>query len=325
MNNLLLQKLKSGLKINPELVSLSLEKFIQKYTDELEREGVILGLSGGIDSAVAAVLCQRALGAGRVLALIMPEKESKKEYLEDALNFSREFNLETRVVDITSYLEDLGVYKLFSLSKIPSWGGIKEMIFKKAYHFYEKKTGKVPFVDSLSGFKDKEYDSYLKRGNAYYRIKHRLRMILLYLYAELENRLVVGTANKTEYKIGYFVKHGCDDATDIMPLLNLYKTQIYELAHYLKIPSTIISKPPSPDLIPGLTDEEVIGISYEKLDLILYALNKGWVIQDIVKALNIDEEIIFYVRVLMEKSEHMRRIFIPELEDNNKMDNNYKN
>jgi len=322
LNNLLLQELKFGLKINPELVSHSLEKFIQECTNKLEREGVILGLSGGIDSAVTTILCQRALGAERVLALIMPEKESKKEHLEDALNFARALNIETRVVDITSYLEELGVYEIFSLSKLPSWGGIKEAIIKKAYQFYGRKTGQLPFLDSLSGFKNKEYNSYLKKGNAYYRIKHRLRMILLYLYAELENRLVVGTANKTEYRIGYFVKHGCDDATDIMPLLNLYKTQIYELAGYLKIPSAIIRKPPSPDLIPGFTDEEVIGIPYEKLDLILFARDKGWGIQDIVKTLNINKEIIVYIESLMEKSEHMRKVFIPE--DYGKIENGCK-
>ncbi|GAB4112006.1 MAG: NAD(+) synthase [Candidatus Caldatribacteriota bacterium] len=311
MNNLL-QELKSGLKINPELVSLSLEKFIQKYTDELEREGVILGLSGGIDSAVVAALCCRTLGKERVLALIMPEKESKKEHLEDALNLAREFDFKTRVIDITSYLEEMGIYKLFNFNRLPSWGGIRKEAIKRAYQFYRRKTGKTPFLNSLSGFKNKEYNSFLKRGNAYYRIKHRLRMILLYLYAELENRLVVGTANKTEYAIGYFVKHGCDDATDIMPLLHLYKTQVYELARYLKIPSFIMKKAPSPDIILGLNDEEVIGLSYEKLDLILCALDKKESIQNIAKILNLDEKMIFYVKNLREKSEHMRKIFIPK-------------
>jgi len=310
--NHLLEKLKSSLKFDPELVSLSLEKFIQKYTNKLEREGAILGLSGGIDSAVVASLCCRTLGKERVLALIMPEKESKKEHLEDALNLAREFGLKTRVIDITSYLEEMGIYKLFNLNRFPSWGGIRKEAIKRSYQFYRWKTGKTPFLNSLSGFKNKEYNSFLKRGNAYYRIKHRLRMILLYFYAELENRLVVGAANKTEYKIGYFVKQGCDHTTDIMPLLSLYKTQIYELACYLKIPSFIIKKAPSPDIVPGLNDEEVIGLSYEKLDLILCALDKKESIQDIAKALDVDEKMIFYVKNLIEKSEHMRRIFVPE-------------
>ena len=313
MSEILLEKLKAEMKIKPEKVALSLENFIREYTEKLEREGVILGLSGGIDSAVIAALCVRALGPKKTFALIMPEKDSKKEHTQDALNFARELNIEAKLVDITPYLEELGVYKLFPLGKLLSLGKLKGALIRKAYHFYERKTGKLPFLESLSGFKDKEYSSYLAKGNAYYRAKHRLRMILLYLYGELENRLVVGAGNKSEYKIGYFVKHGCDDATDIMPLLNLYKTQVRELARYLNIPARIIEKPPSPDVVPGFTnDEEVIRISYEKLDLILLAIEKGWKLSDIVKAIKIEENDVIYIKNLIHKSEHMRKIFIPE-------------
>jgi len=312
LNNILLEKLKAEMQIETEKVALSLESFIREYTDKLEREGVIFGLSGGVDSAVVAALCERALGPEKVLALVMPEKDSKKEHTKNALNFARELNIEAKLVDITPYLEKLGVYKLFPWDKTLSWGKLKGVLVKKAYHFYERKTGKIPFLESLSGFKDKEYSSYLARGNAYYRIKHRLRMILLYLYAELENRLVVGAANKTEYKIGYFVKYGCDDATDIMPLRNLYKTQVRELARYLNIPARIIEKSPSPDVMPGLADdEEVIRISYEKMDLILLALEKGWKLADIVTALEIEEDKVIYIKNLVQKSEHMRKNYVP--------------
>ena len=313
MSDILLEKLKAGMEIEPEKVSLSLEDFIKEYTEKLEREGVILGLSGGVDSAVIATLCVRALGPKKTFALIMPEKDSKKEHAEDALNFARELNIEAKFIDITPYLEELGIYKLFPLDKLLSLGKLKGALIRKAYHFYERKTGKIPFLESLSGFKDKEYSAYLAKGNAYYRVKHRLRVLLLYLYGELENRLVVGAANKSEYKIGYFVKHGCDDATDIMPLLNLYKTQVRELANYLNIPARIIKKPPSPDVMPGLTnDEEVIRISYEKMDLILLALEKGWKLSDIVKAIKIEENDVIYIKNLIQKSEHMRKIFIPK-------------
>ncbi len=313
MSEILLEKLKAKMKINPEKVTISLESFIRKYTDKLEREGAILGLSGGIDSAVIAALCVRALGPKKTFTLIMPEKDSKKEHTQDALNFARELGIETKLVDITPYLEELGVYKLFPLDKLLSLGKLKGALVRKAYHFYERKTGKIPFLESLSGFKDKKFNSYLAKGNAYYRVKHRLRMTLLYLYGEGENRLVVGAGNKSEHKIGYFVKHGCDDATDIMPLLNLYKTQVRKLARYLNIPARIIEKPPSSDVMPGLaTDEEVIRISYEKMDLILLALEKGWKLSDIVKTLEIEEDEVIYIKKLMQKSEHMRKIFIPE-------------
>ncbi len=314
MSEIFLEELKAKMKIDPEKVALSLGNFIREYTDKLEREGVILGLSGGIDSAVIAALCVRALGSKKTFALIMPEKDSKKEHTKDALNFAQELGIKAKLVDITPYLEELGVYKLFPLDKLLSLGKLKGALVRKAYHFYERKTGKLPFLESLSGFKDKKYNSYLAKGNAYYRAKHRLRMILLYLYAELENRLVVGAANKSEYKIGYFVKHGCDDATDIMPLLNLYKTQVRELAHYLNIPARIIEKPPSPDVMPGFADddEEVLRISYKKMDLILLALEKGWEVSDIVKTLEIEEDEVIYIKNMMQKSEHMRRIYKPD-------------
>ena len=313
MSEILLEKLKAEMKINPEKVTLSLENFIREYTDKLEREGVILGLSGGIDSAVIAALCVRAFGPKKTFALIMPEKDSKKEHTEDALSFARELGIEAKLLDITPYLEELGIYKLFPLDKILSLGKLKGALVRKAYRFYERKTGKLPFLESLSGFRNKEFNSYLAKGNAYYRAKHRLRMMLLYLYAELENRLVVGTANKSEYKIGYFVKHGCDDATDIMPLLNLYKTQVRELAQDLNIPTRIIKKPPSPDIMPGIIDdEEVIRISYEKLDLIVLALEKSWKLSDIVKTLEVEEDEVMYIKKLIHKSEHMRKIYIPD-------------
>jgi len=308
-----LESLKSEMKIEAENVSLSLEKFIRENMEKLEREGVILGLSGGIDSAVVAVLCKKAVGAEKTLALIMPEKDSKEEHIKDALNFAQELGIETRLINLTPHLKKLGVYKIMRVNRVPFLGRLKGTIIKKAYNFYERKTGETPFSASINGLKDKPYASFLKRGNAYYRIKHRLRMLLLYLYGELENRLVVGAANKSESQIGYFVRHGCDDAVDIMPLLGLYKTQVRDLARYLNIPSRIIDKAPSPDIIPGITDEEAIGIPYEELDLILLALEEGWGIVDVAKALEMKEKKVTYVKNLTQKSEHMRKIYSPDL------------
>jgi len=306
-----LNELRSELKIEPEELTLSLEDFIKAHMEELEREGVILGLSGGIDSAVVAALCRRAVGPEKTLALIMPEKDSRGEHVKDALDFANELDIEARLIDITPYLRKFGIYKLFPLNKLPFHRGLKGALVQRAYSFYEGRTGETPFSASLLGFKDKEFGSYLRKSNAYYRIKHRLRMVLLYLHGELENRLIVGSANRTEYKTGFFVKHGCDDAADIMPLLNLYKTQVREFARYLRIPSRIVEKAPSPDIMPGLTDERAIGIPYEELDLILLALEKGWELSEIASALGMEEKRVSYVSTLTRKSEHMRKTFVP--------------
>jgi NAD+ synthase len=307
-----LEDLKFQMKTKPEEVSFSLENFIREHVEKLERDGVILGLSGGIDSAVLATLCKRAVGRERTLALIMPEKDSEDEHIKDALDFAKELGIEAKLINLTPYLKKLGVYRLAPLSRIPFSHKLRGFLIKRAYHFYERKTGENPFSASIAGVKGKEFGSFISHKVAYYRIKHRMRMILLYYYGEFENRLVVGAANKSEYEIGYFVKHGCDDATDIMPLIHLYKTQVRDLARYLNIPSRIIEKPPSPDILPGVIDEEAIGISYEKLDLILLGLGKGWEIGEMTKALGTEEEKIIYVRNLIQKSEHMRKLYVPE-------------
>jgi NAD+ synthase len=303
------EKLKMVMEIEPEKESLCLENFIREHVERLEREGVILGLSGGIDSAVVAALCKRSVGSEKTLALIMPEKDSKKENIEDAINFAKELGVRARLIDITPYLKKFGIYKLATLSRIPFTQKLRGRLFMKGYHYYERKTGENPFSAAMTGLRGKEFSSFISKGNAYYRIKHRIRMVLLYFYGEIENRLVVGAANKSEYQIGYFVKHGCDDATDIMPLLNLYKTQVRDLARYLDIPSRIIEKPPSPDILPGIIDEEAIGISYQKLDLILLALEKGLNLPKAAESLKIEEKDVEYVKTLMHKSEHMRKTY----------------
>ena len=307
-----IDELKSQMRIDPERLSLSVECFIREHVEKLEREGTILGLSGGVDSAVVAALCERAVGVKNTLALIMPDKDSTEEHVNDALSFARQLGIETRLIDITAYLKQLGTYELFVLNKLPLPAKLRGILTKKAYGFYHRKTGETPFSSSILGFKGKEFGSYLRKSNAYYRIKHRLRMLILYLHAELENKLVVGAANKTEYKIGFFVKHGCDDAVDVMPILNLYKTQVRELARFLDIPSKIIEKAPSPDIIPGIIDEEAIGITYEKLDLILLALKKEWQKVEIAKILEVEEKEVAHVMNLVQKSEHMRKLYSPQ-------------
>ena len=130
-------------------------------------------------------------------------------------------------------------------------------------------------------------------------------MVILYSYAERENLLVVGTANKTEFLIGFFVKYG-DSAADITPLLSLYKTQVRLLAKFLHIPERILNKAPSPDLIPGITDEFAIGIPYEKLDIILSGLDTNTTAEDIAAKTDVKQKTIEYVKELVTKSEHMR-------------------
>ncbi len=200
---------------------------VQKLCDWMEDEvtktkakGIVLGLSGGLDSAVVAALSIRIFPQN-TLAIIIP-CHSLEADISDALEFINKFDIS---------------YKIIDLSKV-----------------YDS------FIHLLND-KEKKRSFKLAKAN----IKPRLRMITLYYFANKLNYLVVGTGNKSELTIGYFTKYG-DGGADILPLGNLLKSQVKELAEYVGIPKKIIDKPPSAGLWEGQTDEEEIGISYEQLD-----------------------------------------------------------
>lgn len=204
-----------------------METLVQKLCDWMEdkltkakAKGIVLGLSGGLDSAVVAALSIRIFPQN-TLAIIIP-CHSLEADISDALDFINKYNIS---------------YKIIDLSKV-----------------YD------PLIHLLN---DKEKERSFKLAEA--NIKPRLRMITLYYFANKLNYLVVGTGNKSELIIGYFTKYG-DGGADILPLGNLLKSQVKELAEYLGIPKKIINKPPSAGLWEGQTDEEEIGISYEQLD-----------------------------------------------------------
>jgi len=196
--------------------------WIRDKATKAKAEGVVFGLSGGIDSAVVAALSIKVFPKN-TLAIIMPC-----------------YNLETDTDDAMDLINKFNVsYKIIDLSKI-----------------YDS------FIYLLKD-KEKEKEESFKLAEA--NVKPRLRMITLYYFANKLNYLVMGTGNKSELMIGYFTKYG-DGGADILPLGNLLKNQVKELAEYLGIPKKIINKPPSAGLWAGQTDEEEIGINYNQLD-----------------------------------------------------------
>jgi NAD+ synthase len=144
-------------------------------------------------------------------------------------------------------------------------------------------------------------------------IKPRVRMIMLYEYANETNSLVCGTSNKSEILVGYFTKYG-DGGVDFQPLGDLYKTQVFQLARYLGIPAPIIKKPPTAGLWVGQTDEKELRMSYQTLDEILYGLEQKLQIGDIQKASGASKEQIERIRLMRIKSQHKRRFpLVPKL------------
>jgi len=291
------------LNIDAASLTTQLEGFILAEVDNFQREGAIMGLSGGIDSAVVAALAARALGPENVLTLLMPDRDSARASKRDALKLVQGLGIRHKTVGLTKFLFLIGIYW-----KLPLWLlGLRRFQAKlvRRYHdSFVKEWGESPFAAILVGTKGLP-GPLVNQAVAYHRVKGRLRAILLYYYAELENLLVLGTCNKTEKSIGFFITYG-DAAADIAPVESLYKTQVQQLAAFLEIPNEIITKPPSPDLLPGITDEYAIGLSYETLDRILWRLEAGMGTEEIAGALGLEPARVDYVRELTRRSVHMR-------------------
>lgn len=249
-----------------------IENFIKDLLKKYRYSGVVVGISGGIDSAVVAALCVEALGRDKVYGILLPERHSSRETIKDSILVCNFLGISYKKIFINKNLKSMGIYSMEPLlSILPNF--IKEKYVMKKWKSLPEEDA---FLEDLSNTGNSEF----LKNIAYYRIKHRIRMCYLYLEAEKKNYAVVGTTNKTEYLTGFYVKWG-DDATDIEPLLHLYKSQVYDLARELKIPEKIIKKAPSPDLIPGITDEYALGMSYKTLDRILMKMeNRGSLLQE---------------------------------------------
>lgn len=217
---------------------------------EASAQGVVVGLSGGVDSAVVAGLARRSVGEN-VLGTLMP-CHSQPVDTEYAHLVAQAFDIKTVAVDLGP------VYDTF-VAALPE-------------------------------------GSELARAN----LKPRLRMATLYYIANTRNYLVAGTGNKTELMVGYFTKYG-DGGVDMLPLGDLYKRQVWELAREIGVPQPIIDRPPTAGLWPGQTDEGEMGITYAALDVILAALAEG-------REPNADSDDVTRVRRMMAASMHKRAL-----------------
>jgi NAD+ synthase len=217
--------------------------WLRFHMDQAGAHRLVLGLSGGIDSAVVGALCTMAAGPARVIAAIMPV-QSRPEDQNDAEAVARTFEITPHRIDLAP------VFDAF-LAAMPA--------------------------DGASGLEDANVDASAReqrRRLSVANVKPRLRMATLYYLANRYNGIVVGTGNKTELSIGYFTKYG-DGGVDLLPLGDLDKTTVRALARKLGVPEPIISKAPSAGLWEGQTDEGEIGLTYGELDGALQAIAAG--------------------------------------------------
>ncbi len=208
------------IELNLELAKKTICNFIKEDIHKYGLKGGVLGLSGGLDSSIVAVLASSVLGSENVLGLILPYRKSSSESKEHALLLADKFGIRTREFDISEMADG-----------------------------YHEEMNKIRLGNLLA----------------------RLRMSIVFDQSQKHGYMVLGTSNKTEFLIGYTTWYG-DSAAGMYPIGDLYKTQVRALAKYVGVPDEIISKSPSADLWQGQTDEGEIGITYQKMDEILFQL-----------------------------------------------------
>lgn len=249
----------------------------------LNRRGVVLGVSGGIDSAVCAALSARAVGPQRTFALLMPEKDSTRDATNRGEELCRKFGIPYVVEDITASLEAAGCYsrQIEAIRRlIPAYGqGWRHKIVLSNAVLERESIPHFQLVAQSPGgeriTQRMPVDVYLQVVAAT-NFKQRIRKNLEYYHAERLNYAVAGTPNKLEYDLGFFVRGG-DGLADFKPIAHLYKSQVYAMAKALGVPDSIRSQAPSTDTysLPQSQEEFYFILPYDKADLVLYGMDNN--------------------------------------------------
>src|SRR6266404_4130496 len=274
---------RQALDIDPAQETERIAAALRDHVRKLRRRGVVVGISGGVDSSVALALCVRAFLPQRVIALMLPERDSSADSERLARQVAAEFEVAPVREDITPVLEGFGCYRRRD-------EGIRR-VFPEYTKGYLAKIVLPPNLlddgalnvfsvtvvapDGKEQSKPLPTDEFLQIMAAS-NFKQRTRMSFLYYYAERHHFAVVGTANKNEHDMGFFVKYG-DAGVDINPLAHLYKTQIYQLARHLRLPQEVLTRPPTSDTYsaPCTQEEFFFRLPFATLDLLWYAYEHG--------------------------------------------------
>ena len=247
------------LDLNLKEVHNELVEFLRENFKKAGFSKAVLGLSGGIDSALVAYLLRDVLGKENVLAIMMPYKSSNPDSLNHAKLVIEDLKINSKTIEITDMID--------------------------AY------------------FKNEKEASSLRMGNK----MARERMSILFDYSSKENALVVGTSNKTEIYLGYSTQFG-DSACALNPIGDLYKTNIWDLSRYLKIPNELIEKKPSADLWEGQTDEQEMGLTYKEADQVLYRmLEENKTVEEVLGE-GFNKDLVDNIVRRMNRSEYKRRM-----------------
>jgi NAD+ synthase len=282
--------------VNLEATATAIQQAIRSQVSGFRRRGVVVGLSGGIDSSVVTTLCARALGAERVQVLLMPERDSSSESLTLGRALTSQLGTPTIVENLTPMLEAAGCYarQLDAIRQVfPEYGeGWRHKITLPSILDGERLNISELTVESPAG----EKKTSRMPPAAYLQIiaatnfKQRARKMMEYYHADRLNYVVAGTPNRLEYDQGFFVKLG-DGSADIKPIAHLYKTQVYALAEYLGVPEEIRRRPPTTDTfsMPQTQEEFYFALPYDQMDLCLFGHNHAVAAAEIAAAAGLTE------------------------------------
>jgi NAD+ synthase len=261
----------------------------------LHRQGFVVAVSGGVDSAACAALAVRALGPKRVVALLLPERDSSLSSTQRGEEIVRALGITHLLHDIAPALEAIGCYRWRDeaiAATVPGYGpGWKNKIVIRG-----GLAGGINHFMLVTESPDGRRQEHRLGRDAYLQIvaatnyKQRLRKAIEYFHADRLNYAVVGTPNRLEYDQGFYVKNG-DGAADIKPIAHLYKTQVYALARHLGLPESVCSATPTTDTysLPQGQDEFYFALPYAQMDVALWAYEAGKPAAELAAALNLSE------------------------------------
>ena len=308
-------KLMKNSAIGPEVLDIDLDAEIERIGDRLReilrrnlnRRGLVVAMSGGIDSSVCAALAVRALGPKKVFGLLLPEVDSSDFSKSRGQLLAEYLDIEFLIEDIGPALEAIGCYR---------W---RDEAIRRVFPDYaEGWKNKIVITGGLEGqvnhfqlvvqSPDGEFRQQRLPLKEYLQIvaatnyKQRIRKSIEYFHADRLNYAVVGTPNRLEYDQGFFVKNG-DGSADVKPIAHLYKTQVYALARHMQLPDEICSALPTTDTysLQQGQDEFYFALPYEKMDIALWAHNHGVAAADLAEFLQIDDQQAAYIYKDIEK------------------------
>ena len=264
---------------------------------KFKKQGLVVALSGGIDSSVVGALCVRAVGKERVFGLLLPEKDSSETTRILSRQLVKHLGIEHSETDITGILEAVGCYQNRDAAIrqiIPEYDDgfackitLPSLFDTDSYRVFSVSVQAPDGTTRTELLPPEAYTGILAATN----FKQRVRKMMEYYHADRLNYAVAGTPNRLEYDQGFFVKLG-DGAADTKPIAHLYKSQVYQLAEYLGVPEEIRSRPPTTDTysMPQSQEEFYFSLPYDKMDLCLFGKNNGYSCEEVGSAAGLTAE-----------------------------------